>query len=115
VYRSRLLPIRKYDTELCGFIVFLHAEDVASVSSPGAVRVLLRNEGQGANTYGEITLIQMQGDLSGRVFIGYTNANYHAAGVVVSGKCRAVSLYFSNASNVDSQYVVPVTQKTPAV
>lgn len=112
VYRSRLMPIRKYDTELCGFIVFLHTDDVSEIASPGAVRVLLRNEGTAAGTYAEATLVQMRGDLSGRVFIGYTNANYRAAGVVVSGKCRAVSVYFSNAQSVDTSYIVTVTPKS---
>jgi hypothetical protein len=112
VYRSRFVCIRKYETEQVGFIVFLHADDVASVASPGAVRVLLRNEGTDADSYAEVVLKQLRGDLSGRVFVGYTNANYRSAAVVVSGACRAVSVYFSNASVVDTTYLVTPTPKS---
>ena len=128
VYRSRMLPIRKYESELCGFIVFLHSADVSTVSEYGAVRILLQRNSTGtvqdANgasrtativTYGEMILKQMRDDLSGQTFIGYTNQNYSSCAVVVSGKCKAVSVYFSNASNVDTSYIVTPTIKASSV
>jgi len=128
IYRSRMLPIRKYESELCGFIVFLHSADVSSVSDYGAVRVLLQRNttstAPDANnvmhtvtivTYAEMILKQMTDDLSGQTFIGYTNQSWSACAVVVSGKCRAVSAYFSNANNVDTRYVVTPTVKATIV
>lgn len=111
-YRSRMLPLRKYDSELCGFIVILNSVDSSNVED-GSVRVVMKNDPVLDNAgnvvdYGiaEIVLKPMKDDLSGRIYIGYTRDNYRSAGFVVSGRCAGFSAYFTNSSDVDLYYVV---------
>lgn len=113
-YRSRLIPLRKYDSELCGFVVILNNAETSTVSE-GSVRVVLERERQYNNSVlvdsglAECVLKPMIGDLSGRIYIGYTSVNYRSASFIVSGKCAGFAAYFTNSSNVDPNYVVPVT------
>ena len=114
-YRSRIVPLRKYESELCGFVVILNSVDTSNVEA-GSVRVILKNdptyEGDGVTLrstgIAECVLTPMLGDLSGRIYIGYTNVNYRSAGFVISGKCAGFAAYFINADAVSASYVVPV-------
>lgn len=101
-YRSRLIPIRKYEAELCGFVVILNSADT-SVIQEGCVRVVLKND---LSDIVECVLKPMQGDLSGRIWIGYTSVNYRAAGFVISGRCSGFAAYFVNSANINVNYSV---------
>jgi hypothetical protein len=107
-YRSRLIPLRKYESDNCGFVVILNSADAAVVQQ-GSVRVVMKND---VSDIVEIVLLPMTGDLSGRIFIGYTQVNYRAAGFVVSGKCAGFSAYFVNSTNVNTSYIVPVLRRS---
>lgn len=115
-YRSRILPLRKYDSELCGFVVILNNAE-SSIVSEGCVRVVLERAPQYNNNVlvdsgiAECVLKPMIGDLSGRIYIGYTSVNYRSAGFVISGRCSGFAAYFTNSSNVDPNYVVAVTSR----
>lgn len=101
-YRSRLIPIRKYEAELCGFVVILNSADT-SVIQEGCVRVVMKND---ALDIVECVLKPMQGDLSGRIWIGYTSVNYRSAGFVISGRCSGFAAYFVNSANINVNYSV---------
>jgi hypothetical protein len=107
-YRSRLIPLRKYESDNCGFVVILNSADAAVVQQ-GSVRVVMKND---TTDIVELVLLPMTGDLSGRIFIGYTNVNYRAAGFVISGKCAGFSAYFVNSANVNTSYIVPVLRRS---
>lgn len=116
-YRSRMMPLRKYDSELCGFIVILNSVDSSGVED-GSVRVVMKNDpvfdtNNVVTNYGiaEIVLKPMKDDLSGRIYIGYTRENYRSASFVVSGRCSGFAAYFTNSSDVDLYYVVTATKR----
>lgn len=101
-YRSRLLPLRKYESELCGFVVILNNVD-SSTMQEGCVRVVMKNDG---TDIVECVLKPLAGDFSGRMWIGYTSVNYRAASFVVTGRCSGFSAYFVNSANINIAYSV---------
>lgn len=116
-YRSRLLPLRKYDSELCGFIVILNGAD-SSVMDDGSVRVVMKNDPTFDNAgnmltkgIAEVVLKPMKDSVDNRVYIGYTSENYRSASFVVSGRCSGFAAYFTNSSDIDIYYSLPVVKR----
>lgn len=108
VYRSRLLPIRKYNTELASFFVILHGVESVELKQ-GLVRVLLGKTS--TPDIEEAVLVPLVGDKSMRMFIGYTNKQFDSVGFVVSGTCKGFSAYFINGDETeDARYIVATTK-----
>jgi hypothetical protein len=108
VYRSRMIGIRKYTTELASFFVILHGVESVELKQ-GLVRVLL---GRFDSTdIEEAILVPLIGDTSMRMFIGYTNKQFDTVGFVVSGTCKGFSAYYINGDAYeDARYVVTTTK-----
>jgi hypothetical protein len=101
-YRSRAIPLKVSDSDLCRVVVMLFGGD-PDVNVLGSVRAVYRKKD---GTSAEAVFVPFTTDGTGSLFVGFVNVHWDSMAFVISGRCHGFAAYYVRPTVVDSTYVV---------
>ena len=104
-YRSRAIPLKVSDSDLCRVVVMLFGGD-PDVNVLGAVRAVYRKKD---GTSAEAVFVPFTTDGTGSLFVGFVNVHWDSLAFVISGRSHGFAAYYVRPTVVDSTYIVSPT------